>query len=146
MKASPIAVALLAGSIILAPATAWADDTPPATWDEQGEWFLDCDTATWNAWTIHYEAEQIGVDEAGQPLYGEWVEVGRELENLGSATGDSPDSDCPNWVITEDGSWTNTTAHPPHEHPAPPLHVLPEVENPAKVGLAVEWKHLGEAA
>lgn len=142
MKAA-IAAALLAAGIILTPTAAWADDVPPATWDEQGEWFVNCDTATWHGWTIHYEAEQLGVDEAGQPVWGEWVEVGRTLDDLGAATGDSADSDCPNWVITDDGSWANTAAPAPVEvfPPALPLDPgLPDVDEVEKIGLAIVWK------
>lgn len=123
MKKSPILVAVLAAGLVLAPTVAHAEDLPPWTATDESEPYLDCTQGVWLIDVTHYYADQL------EP--GVWADPTVTSDTgvfYGNATGDSLDSDCPNWVIDQDGSWRNTDvdALPP----ALPLDPLPPVETP----------------
>lgn len=140
--------AVLAGILVTAPATGAQALVPPpappaATYEDYLPGELDCTEGLIHYWTVYYQADFLGWDDDGMEVYTDWYEVRRE-DNPGYPTGDSPDSDCPNWRIADDGSWYNSDTTVPAIYPsALPLDPLPTTEveeGEAKVGLAILWK------
>ncbi len=135
MYSAPTIAALIIGAVFFSPNAAYADDTPtpeptpvvlePWTADDESAPYLDCDAGAWLVDRTHYYAEQT------EP--GVWADPTVTVETgvfVGWATGDGPESDCPNWVIVgeDDPVWVNTSEKFP---PALPLDPLPTVETPA---------------
>lgn len=112
MNVTPLAIAALTlGAVFFSPGPAHADDHPtPVTHDPLttvvtesfDEPYLDCDDAMWYYLVTSYTYVETAPDVYAAPVITTNVEV------WNTATGNSPDSDCPNWVIGEDGSWRNS--------------------------------------
>lgn len=138
-----ISIVIATGALLVPAIAAHAEDAPPpVTYRETLAPVLDCADATLTFWTVTYKADAVGTDEeTGAIVYGDWYETGRVAE-VSAATGDSADSDCPNWVTDEDGNWYNSDTHPkpqtpsPVEHPQHPEHP----DHPAKADDGILWK------
>lgn len=113
----------------------WSYDEYPDS-DDRSSWVLDCERAEWLAPVVHYFAAQAAPGVYDEPT------VWTTIESMGAATGDSIDSDCPNWVTDDEGTWRDSNLDP-----APIIEDLPEalpldpvLDDAAKLGLAIEWK------